>query len=65
MAQGFELRISPLTSYIGLKCHEHGETVWGPALQILPDGRFDTSVLKCYERHAKQELFNNPFPVLG
>ena len=63
MAQGFELRTSPLTSYIGLRCPEHGEEVWGQALQILPDGRFDTSKLKCYEKHV--HLIDNPYPVLG
>lgn len=54
MAQGFELRTNPLTSYIGLKCYEHGEMVWGPALQILPDGRFDTSTLKCHWIHVEE-----------
>ena len=63
MAQGFELCTNPITDYIGLKCLEHGETVWGPALQILPDGRFDTSILKCYEKHV--HLIDNPYSVLG
>lgn len=63
MAQGFELLISPTTNDLVLKCHEHDETVWRRSLQILPDGRLDTSSLKCYEKHAR--LIDNPYPVLG
>ena len=63
MAQGFELLVSHIGGSLGLKCREHGDIVWGQALQILPDGRFDTSKLKCYEKHV--HLIDNPYSVLG
>ena len=62
MAQGFELLVSPITSYLGLRCLEHGQTAWKSPMPLKPDGGFDTSVLKCHEKHI--HLIDNPFSVL-